>query len=1183
MAQQQRLPGQKKRVLQSDRDAAAERAKALREKAGRSSALRNGTASAGIPQPGLVPPPPQGGTPDLFGPVANWAYSPRLAKFVDGLPPLGCKDANGNPRVNNLGQCLPVGNPDITTYPGSDYYEISLVEYSKQMHRGLNPTRLRGYVQTNDPAAPCTPNVNCIPQYLGPVIVAKKDRPVRIKFTNALPTGVAGKLFVPVDKTIMGAGPGPNAWNGTQDAHALCTPGGTLAATLLPTPPNCFAENRATIHLHGGRTPWISDGTPHQWITPAGEITNYPKGQSVFDVPDMLPQGPGSQTFYFSNQQSARLMFYHDHASGITRLNVYVGEAAGYVITDDAEAAMFAAGGPLEGVETIPLVIQDKTFVDATTVLQTDPTWNWGSATPNPVTGARPPVTGDLWWPHAYVPAQNPYDPSGVNPTGRWAYGPWFWPPTDNIQYSPIRNPYCLNTAGLPAIATPPAPQQPQNVEPDCSGTPWEPPYMPATPNPSWGAEAFMDTPVVNGTAFPTVTVQPKAYRFRILNAAHDRFWNLQLYQADPTYSVGQPGYLKEVKMVTACAGCGAIAFPPDWPLDGREGGVPDPTYKGPDWIQIGTEGGFLPKVAIVPTRPVSWNSDPTTFNAGNVDGGSLILGPAERADVIVDFSAFAGKTLILYNDAPAAFPALDPRLDYYTGNPDFTETGGTTPTQPGFGPNTRTIMQINVAGTIVPFQSTAKMTALQAAVTNAFASAQDTIIVGQAAYNGVYPTNPTFPAAWPNWGISRIQDNFINFENAAGTLIQNFPMRPKAIHDEMGAAYDEYGRMSAKLGLEIPFTGAVNQTFILQNFVDPPTEIVAESQPGAAALGDGTQIWKITHNGVDTHPVHFHIFDVQLINRVGWDGAVRLPDENELGWKDTVRISPLEDTIVAVRPIAPKLPYGIPDSVRLLNPALPQNATFGFTNLNPTTGQAANPTVTNQPYNFGWEYVWHCHILSHEEADMMRPIVLGVARSIPVAPVLSRTGTSLPVNLTWTDATPVVNPSNPANLGNPANEIGFRVERATVTNGVPGPYAELLPRPLANATSFTDSTAVATAFYSYRVVAYNAAGAATSNILTVGSPPNAPTLPNPPTQPITLSATTVTLRWMDNATNEQGFTAERTGPTNRTWNVGARLNTGLQQTTDPGLTPGLYTYRVRAYNAAGQSVWLDLGSVTVP
>ena len=55
---------------------------------------------------------------------------------------------------------------------------------------------------------------------------------------------------------------------------------------------------------------------------------------------------------------------------------------------------------------------------------------------------------------------------------------------------------------------------------------------MPGTPNPSTPGEAFMDTPIVNGTAYPYLEVEPKAYRFRILNAANDRFLNLQLYVA---------------------------------------------------------------------------------------------------------------------------------------------------------------------------------------------------------------------------------------------------------------------------------------------------------------------------------------------------------------------------------------------------------------------------------------------------------------------------------------------------------------------------------------------------------------------------------------------------------------------------------------------------------------------------
>ena len=45
--------------------------------------------------------------------------------------------------------------------------------------------------------------------------------------------------------------------------------------------------------------------------------------------------------------------------------------------------------------------------------------------------------------------------------------------------------------------------------------------------------EQFNDTPVVNGTAYPTVTLEPASYRLRILNAANDRFWNLQWYVAE--------------------------------------------------------------------------------------------------------------------------------------------------------------------------------------------------------------------------------------------------------------------------------------------------------------------------------------------------------------------------------------------------------------------------------------------------------------------------------------------------------------------------------------------------------------------------------------------------------------------------------------------------------------------------
>lgn len=1314
-------------ISQDERDAAAARMKLQKAAVGSDGAL----------SPAALPAPGPGGTPDYFG-VANWANSPTVRKFMNELPLFG---PNG---ANNLGQYLSVGHPDTLTYPGSDYYEIELREFTQQMHEDLPPTTLRSYVQTNMGTNEAGTTNNVAPDainYLGVNIIATKDRPVRVKFTNKLPTGEGGDLFLPVDTTQMGAGMGP------------------LKDAALGT--KLYTENRATLHLHGGKTPWISDGTPHQWITPAGEVTSYPKGVSVRNVPDMPDPGDGSMTFFYTNQQSARMLFYHDHSYGITRLNVYAGEVAGYLIRDDAEKQLIDDG--IIPTDEIPLVVQDKTFVDAETITQTDPTWNWGS-TPGTA------HTGDLWWPHVYVPAQNPGDVSGVNPFGRWHYGPWFWPPT-TVEQGPVANPYY-----------------------DPINAPWEPAMKPGTPDNSAGMEAFHDTSVVNGTLFPVLEVDPKAYRFRILNGSDDRFVNLQLYEADPNkgltptreagsnrfatavqaamaafpdwagvenviiasgedasqvdalssaglagvydaplllvkgtsipaetrdallampdgltlhivggppavspgvmsgldaiagvasverisglnrystavavankmktilggtfptsafvvngsnvnnltdslvaapasvtmhypillvrntsvpsetkaalpslgitrpYIVGGPpavsaavatelgvpsgdrisgpdryatavafanraksaswltskyvgvagttvdalsggvtmghlggaillsgksllpgatksslsankddiydvfvfgdvsvvsegvvtsimtaiSRLTEVKMVPASTT--QKNFPENWPVDGRPGGVPDPDTAGPEWIQIATEAGFLPKPAVFDNQPVTWVTDPTLFNMGNVDLHTMLLAPAERSDVILDFSQYAGKTLILYNDAPTAFPALDPRTDYYTDSPDLTDTGGYKPIRAGFGPNTRTMMKIKVAAK-TPAQPY-DLAALEAAFASTpatdgvFAASQNPPLLPNDRYDSAFATS------FPEDAYARIYSQDMTFTTMAGTTV-NFPLQKKAIQDEMGETFDPvYGRMMGNLGLTVTDVPG----FSLRSFVDPVTEIMtdAKSEALTPVLDDGTQIWKITHNGVDTHPIHFHLFDVQVINRVGWDGFIRLPDDNELGWKDTVRVAPLEDTIVAMRPVAPKMIFGIPDSVRYLNPTEPEDSMMGFKQTDPYTGEPLVTPVTNQLFNFGWEYVWHCHILSHEEMDMMRPMSFQVDRALPDAPSLTATGTvGGAVTLDWADGTPWDNTTGTgpdATRGNPANEVGYRLERETDGSGV----WDVVSRPLANQIQYIDNSTVGTSTYQYRVVAYNAAGESVSNVVPVPAP----------------------------------------------------------------------------------------------
>lgn len=1045
-----------------------------------------------------------GGIPDYYQ-TPNYANSPLpefdangniisgtgIRKFVDTLPGLGADHAN------DLGQYIPIAVPDTTTYPGTDYYEISLVEYKEQMHKDLPATTLRGYEQTNTD----DPTVKDKPSYFGPTIIAKKDRPVRIKFTNKLPTGNGGDLFLPVDTSLMGAGMGPDGMN-------------------------MYTQNRATLHLHGGITPWISDGTPHQWITPAGENTPYPKGVSVKNVPDMPDPGPGSMTFFYTNQQSARLMFYHDHSYGLTRLNIYAGEAAGYLIRDQVEQDLIDRG--VIPKDEIPLFIQDKTFVPTDNQLAaTDPTWDktkWGGL-------------GNLWFPHVYMPNQNPYDLSGANPMGRWDYGPWFWPPNTGLKNGPVDNPLY--------------------------GQVGQPPKNPGTPNVSAVPEGFMDTPVINGTAYPSLTVEPKAYRFRILNASNDRGWNLQFYKAksnanmwntDGTLNDANAG---EVPMVDAVKN---VNYPKTWPSDGRDGGVPDPAAAGPNMIQIGNESGFLTNAAELKNQPIDYEYGRRSITVLNVSSKTLLLAPAERADVVVDFSKYAGQTLILYNDAPAPIPAFDPRYDYYTGDPDQSatgnNTGGAPSTQPGYGPNTRTVMQIKVAPATPTTTDTTQTTldTLKTEIPKAFDAGQNKLIA---------PDPNTY---------GTIQDTSLTFTPPGATSPITLPEEPKAIAEEFET---NYGRMNSTLGVEMPNTNFQNQTTMMLGYIDPATEILTDAAtPLTPPSGDGTQIWKITHNGVDTHAIHFHLFDVQLINRVGWDGSIRFPDPNERGWKDTVRMNPLEDTIIALRPVAPKLPFALPDSIRLLDPTMPAGSTTGFMGIDPKTG---NPmTVTNTLTNFGWEYVWHCHLLGHEENDMMRPIAFTVAQKAPAASTLSaKRDTGNPVDLSWTDPTPI-NYNDLTTFGNQTNEIGYKIQRAPITNGKVGTYSTI-GTALANATTYTDSTANPNTDYSYQIVAYNVKGETISNAVKTLGVPIAPT-----NLSAVLSGTSqINLSWTDNSNNETGFIVERsTDGTNFT----ALTTLGANSTkySDKNLTPGTYIYRVKAIRGSLSSNYSNIASVTI-
>ena len=379
------------------------------------------------------------------------------------------------------------------------------------------------------------------------------------------------------------------------------------------------------------------------------------------------------------------------------------------------------------------------------------------------------------------------------------------------------------------------------------------------------------------------------------------------------------------------------------------------------------------------------------------------------------------------------------------------------------------------------------------------------------------------------------------------------------------------------------------------------------------ATADDGTQIWKITHNGVDTHPIHWHLYDVQLINRVGWDGIVRKPEANELGWKDTVRVSPLEDTIVALRPIIPQLPAGwngLPNSIRLLDPSMPEGEYLHHAN---TTQQEAlglpifafNPDgepvdIINHYVNFGWEYVLHCHILSHEEMDMMHAQVVGIKPAAPtgLAFVKVGSGSNRRYELTWVD--------------NSKNETAFVIERSSSPTGPWSPLDtvpsdRLIVGPGTGTRTYTDPEVRGNVYY-YQVYAINVVGdtwdysnPAFNQIqpgggwptLTLSSDGNVPLPPSTIANPSNLAGSaivrnrktaTVTLTWTDNSNNETGFLVQRAddaafafGVVNAT--VAGNINT-YSETASRGKT---YYYRVLAFNDTTQSGWSNTTPVTTP
>jgi FtsP/CotA-like multicopper oxidase with cupredoxin domain len=608
--------------------------------------------------------------------------------------------------------------------------------------------------------------VGAAPQYYpGFTVEAQKGIGTSVTYTNNLGTAIAFPIlqrYITVDQTLKWANP-----LGLLD---------TDPARVLP-----YSGPQPVVpHLHGGEVRSDSDGGPDEWWTPGGE--------GFLSTPPAAggKRGPGyyKNIYSYPNAQEAATIWFHDHALGATRTNVYAGIAAFWLIRDQFDTGTVGTGLNLPaGPQEIEIAIQDRQF----------------------------------------------------DTNGQWLFPDGF-------------------PAGL-------------------NGPPTNP-----TVHPFWNPEFFGDVIVVNGRSWPYHYVEPRRYRFRLLNGSNARVYDIRV---DDTTTI--------------------------------------PAVAGPPIYVIGTDGGLLDAPAVTSSTPTN----------------RLIIAPGERYDVIIDFAAFAGKTLTVLNFAPGPFPG-----------------GGILPEPNG----TAEIMQFRVN---LPLVGT------------------DTSF------------NPAAAGATLRGGAGK-PPAIVRLADGAGGINPAVTVNKKrqlVLREVMGPGG--------------PLEVLMNNTKF-NGLRDPLTPIPGSARVGVNWLTELPQIgsteeWEIINLTADAHPIHPHMIQFQLVNREDYDpagyialydasfpvgavidgygppldynavnadgaiggnppvgvfllpGTMTPPLPQEKGWKDTILAYPGQVTRIIGR--------WAPQDVAL-NAVKPGQNLFSF-----------DPT-------YGPGYVWHCHIIDHEDNEMMRPYI---------------------------------------------------------------------------------------------------------------------------------------------------------------------------------------------------------------
>ena len=403
---------------------------------------------------------------------------------------------------------------------------------------------------------------------------------------------------------------------------------------------------------------------------------------------------------------------------------------------------------------------------------------------------------------------------------------------------------------------------------------------------PIWNPEAFFNTIVVNGRTWPVLEVAPALYRFRLLNGCNSRFLNLALFQV-----IKDPGNGQKQK-------------------NNAKLRAELPFY------QIGAEQGFLPKVVMVQTGfattlPGDGTIPPVLTPAQNLQQ-ALLLGPAERADVIVDFRGLSNGTRIrMINTAPDA---------PFGGFPDV-------PSDPA---TTGQVMEfvVNHAMWNAPGSTDATATPPQNLVLNAEPPLGNATVTRNVSLNEEM-SGQVCVKVTPSGRIKVVQVFSTPLPEAdiitACAALKAVPMGPKAA--KLGIVDLTNPAMPMGIPLMWEDMEGVTKTFSL-----PGGEVMVNVTENPS-LGN-TEEWDIYNFTVDAHPIHLHLVRFQVISRIPIPGVAPVPVPIgvlpwERGYKDTVIAYPGEITKV--------------------------RALFDIPGL----------------------YVWHCHIVEHEDNEMMRPFVV--------------------------------------------------------------------------------------------------------------------------------------------------------------------------------------------------------------